>query len=176
MNTKCTPGAAQRGRRVDAADRGAGERAAHEARVQHPGQRDVVDVGAVPGEQAGVLDAVDARADVPGGAGGCGVGHAIFAAQPPSTGMIAPLTNDARSDARNARDLRDLVRLPAAVAARAFSSDAGTSTRACAPMISVWMKPGQMAVHADALARRTRRAPVLVTEITPAFAARVHAS
>ena len=38
-------------------------------------------------------------------------------------------------------------------------------------MISVWMKPGQTAFDADALWRRTRPPPVLVTEITPAFAA-----
>ncbi len=70
MNTKWTPGTRQRRRRVDPPDRRSGEGAAHEARVQHPRQRDVVDVRAPAGEQPGVLDAVDARADVPGGARG----------------------------------------------------------------------------------------------------------
>ena len=50
---------------VDAADRGAGEVAADEARVQHAWQRNVVDVGAGAGEQARVLDSVHARTHVP---------------------------------------------------------------------------------------------------------------
>ncbi len=83
--------------RIDAPDAGAGERTAHERRVQHPGQRDVVDVGAVAGEEPGVFDPGDTR---PGVAGGCG--HASLAPQPPSTGMHTPLTKDARSDERKA--------------------------------------------------------------------------
>ncbi len=44
-----------------------------------------------------------ARPDLDGtGLGDPPPGHAIFADQPPSTGMIAPETNDALSDARNA--------------------------------------------------------------------------
>ena len=48
-----------RGRRVDAHDPGPGERAPHEAGVEHPRPHDVVDEGPVAGEQALVLDPVD---------------------------------------------------------------------------------------------------------------------
>ena len=66
MNTACTPGSASAADGVDAVDAGSGERAANEAGVQHAGPRDVVDEGAVPGEQPGVLDAGDPRARVSG--------------------------------------------------------------------------------------------------------------
>ena len=52
-------GQRERRRRVDAVDPGPGERAAHEAGVQHAGPRDVVDERAMAGEQAGVLDPRD---------------------------------------------------------------------------------------------------------------------
>jgi hypothetical protein len=54
---------------VHAHDAGPGHRAAHEAGVQHPGPDHVVDEGAVPGQQAGVLDPRDAGAGVAGRAG-----------------------------------------------------------------------------------------------------------
>ena len=69
-------GQRQRRRGVDAVDRRAGERAAHEAGVQHAGPRDVVDEGAVAGEQPGVLDARDPGARVAGRDGLHGVTHA----------------------------------------------------------------------------------------------------
>ena len=50
----------ERGSGVDATDRGTRVRAAHEAGVQHPRPGDVVDEGALPGQQAGVLDPGDA--------------------------------------------------------------------------------------------------------------------
>ena len=75
MNTKWTPGSASAADGVDPPDRGAGERAADEVRVQHPRQRDVVDVRAAAGQQPGVLDASDARADVPGCARGSRLRH-----------------------------------------------------------------------------------------------------
>ena len=69
QNTACTPSSASAGRRVDAEDARPGERAAHEAGVQHPGPHDVVDEGALAGEQALVLDPVHAGPRV---ARGCG--------------------------------------------------------------------------------------------------------
>ena len=48
---------------VQLRDRGVRDRGAHEARVQHPGQRDVVDEAAAPGEQARVLVPGDRGAD-----------------------------------------------------------------------------------------------------------------
>ena len=53
--------------------RGPGERAAHEARVQHAREPDVVDEGAVAGEQAGVLDPGHPHAGVPRGTTDIGV-------------------------------------------------------------------------------------------------------
>ena len=50
---------------VDAHDPCSGERAAHETGVEHAGPHDVVDIGAVAGEQPRILDAGDARAGVP---------------------------------------------------------------------------------------------------------------
>ena len=66
MNTARTPGSARAADGVDAVDLRAGERAAHEAGVQHAGPRDVVDERAVAGEKAVVLDAGDPRACVSG--------------------------------------------------------------------------------------------------------------
>ena len=66
MNTARTPGSARAAVGVDAVDLRAGERAAHEAGVQHAGPGDVVDEGAMAGEQAVVLDARDAGARVSG--------------------------------------------------------------------------------------------------------------
>ncbi len=143
--------------------------APHEARVQHARQGDVVDVGAVAGEQARVLDPVDAGAGVPGGAARREARHASLADQPPSTGMIAPLTNDARSDTRNAATSATSIGSPARPSA-AFSSISGNFSRPDAPMISLRMKPGQMA-----FTRMPRSpystAPALVTAMTPAFVA-----
>ena len=48
---------------VDRLDAGVRARAAQHRRVQHVGQVDVVDVAALPGEQARILDALDALAD-----------------------------------------------------------------------------------------------------------------
>ena len=67
MNTARTPGAARAADGVDAADRGPRERAAHEAGVEHPGEAHVVDVGAVAGEQSGVLDPRHPHPRVPRG-------------------------------------------------------------------------------------------------------------
>ena len=53
-----------RGIRVDASDAGVGVWAAHEDGVQAAGLADVVDVGAFAAQQAWVLDALAARADV----------------------------------------------------------------------------------------------------------------
>ena len=47
-------------------DAGPGERAAHEAGVEHAGPHDVVDERAVTGEQSRVLDPCDAGARVAG--------------------------------------------------------------------------------------------------------------
>ena len=70
-------GQCQRFGRVDAADAGPRQRAAHEAGVQHAGPGDVVDEGAVAGEQPGVFYPRDARSHVSGGDGpGRGRGHA----------------------------------------------------------------------------------------------------
>ena len=55
---------------VDAHDPRPGERAAHEAGVEHARPHDVVDVGAVAGEQPRILDAGDAGAGVAGRPGG----------------------------------------------------------------------------------------------------------
>jgi len=44
-----------RGRGVDVADLGVRDGAAHETGVEHPGKVDVVDIGAVPGQQPGIL-------------------------------------------------------------------------------------------------------------------------
>ncbi len=49
---------------VDADDPRVGQRAADEADVQHAGQDDVVDVGALPGEQALILDPVHPLAGI----------------------------------------------------------------------------------------------------------------
>jgi hypothetical protein len=47
--------------------------------VEHPWQGDVVDVAAGSGEQAGILDPVDARTNL------AGANHAIWALPPPSS-------------------------------------------------------------------------------------------
>ena len=52
---------------VDVGDRGARVRAAHERGVQHAGDDDVVGVVAAPGEEPGVLLALDTGADEPSG-------------------------------------------------------------------------------------------------------------
>jgi hypothetical protein len=52
-----------RRRQVQLRDAGVRDRRAHEPRVQHPGQRDVVDEATAPGEQARVLVAGDRGAD-----------------------------------------------------------------------------------------------------------------
>ena len=75
MKTKRTPGSASAADVSMPPDRRPRERAAHEAGVQHPGQRDVVDEGAPAGEQAVVLDAVDARPGVTRSAVGGRLGH-----------------------------------------------------------------------------------------------------
>ena len=59
MNTAWTPASSSAADASIAADPGPGERAAHEAGVEHAGPHDVVDEGAAAGEQPGVLDAVD---------------------------------------------------------------------------------------------------------------------
>ena len=175
MNTKRTPGSASAADGVDAADRGAGERAAHEARVQHPRQRDVVDEGAVAGEQPRVLDP-RRRA--------CPTYRAAPASAPREAscrsrelrGPAAVDGDDRAADERRPvrreerRDLGHLLGLDRRVRSAAFSRMPGVHS-GCAPMISVWMKPGQIAVDADAVRRRTRPPPALVTAITPAFAA-----
>ena len=101
-------------------------------RVQHPGQRDVVDVGAVPGEQPGVLDAVDARPDVPGGAGRV-LRRSRELRGPAAVDRDDRTAHERRAVRREERgDLRDLVRLPAAVQRRLLE-DAGMSSRGVHP-------------------------------------------
>src|SRR5262249_41131472 len=55
-----------RRRRVEGHDATVSERAAHERRMQHSGDGHVVDEAPATGEQAGVLDAGNARADETG--------------------------------------------------------------------------------------------------------------
>ena len=55
MITACDLRVLQRGRGVDRDDPGVGERAAQDRAVEHPGQLDVVDVAALPADEAGVL-------------------------------------------------------------------------------------------------------------------------
>src|SRR5262249_41077075 len=98
-----------------------------------------------------------------------GLRHARRTDQAPSTGMIAPLTYDARSEHRNAATSATSWGWPARPSA-AFSSISGKCSAPAAPMISVRMKPGQRAVT------RTPRLPYstaadLVTAMTPALAA-----
>ena len=63
VRTAMTPGSFSRGRGVDALDAGVGVRAAHEGHVGHAVELDVVDVGALAGDQARVLAAFDGLAD-----------------------------------------------------------------------------------------------------------------
>src|SRR5262249_44797566 len=131
--------------------------AAHERRVEHAREHHVVGVGALPGQEALVLDPVDPCPRVARRTRGLDVGHrslsgrvasrrqASFAAQPPSTGTIAPGTNDARSDTRNAATSATSDGLPARPSA-AFSNISGYFSPPDAPMISVRMKPGQIAL------------------------------
>jgi hypothetical protein len=66
--TRSGPGfAAQRCRDIDRADARMRVRAAHEGRVQHAGELDVVDEERASGEQAGVLVAWDRFAEEAGG-------------------------------------------------------------------------------------------------------------
>ena len=66
---------------VQLRDRGVRDRGAHEARVQHPGQSDVVDEAAAPGEQARVLVPGDRGADPAAAAAvEAGLGGGPFAA------------------------------------------------------------------------------------------------
>jgi hypothetical protein len=53
----------RRGGDVDGLDAGVRPRAAKHRRVQHVGKVDVVDVAALPGQEAWVLDALDVLAD-----------------------------------------------------------------------------------------------------------------
>ena len=64
VKTACTPGKARAARRVDAADARVRVRAAHEGRVQHAGQLDVVDEAAAAGEQRGSSRRATRRAEV----------------------------------------------------------------------------------------------------------------
>ena len=68
--------------------------------------------------------------------------QASLADQPPSTGITAPLTNDALSDTRKAATSATSCGCPPLFNA-AFSRMPGVYS-GCAPMISVWMKPGHM--------------------------------
>ena len=67
--------ARQRRRGVDGPNLRSGEGAANETCMQHPRQRDVVDERPPARQQPGVLDAVDARADIPRGTTGSRVRH-----------------------------------------------------------------------------------------------------
>jgi len=49
--------------RVDAENSGVGMRASHDRRVQEVGKSQVVDVAALPGEEATILAAFDGKAD-----------------------------------------------------------------------------------------------------------------
>src|SRR5437870_6074434 len=88
--------------------------------------------------------------------------------QPPSTGMIAPDTNDARSEQRNAATSATSSGLPARPS-DAFSYIWGKLEPPDAPMISVSMNPGH---------RQFTRIPLrpysddadFVSDTTPAFA------
>jgi hypothetical protein len=71
---------------VDARDAGPGQRAAHEAGVEHPRPHDVVDEGAPSGQQAGVLDAVDTAAGVAGRSRDDGLVHVEGVPEPPVPG------------------------------------------------------------------------------------------
>ena len=66
MNTACTPGSASAADGVDAVDRALANGLRTKQACSMPGRDDVVDEGAVAGEQAGVLDARDAGARVAG--------------------------------------------------------------------------------------------------------------
>ena len=92
-------GQRQRRRRVDAVDAGPRQRAAHEAGVQHAGPGDVVDEGAVAGEQPGVLYPRDPRSHVSGG-DGPGRGRAMLIA-PIRRSTSARKYRSSRSDSRH---------------------------------------------------------------------------
>src|SRR5205823_5668665 len=96
------------------------------------------------------------------------VGHASLADQPPSTGMIAPLTYEARSDARKAATSATSCGRPPRPSA-AFSRIPGVCS-GWAPMISVWMKPGQRALTRMPLGPYSMAA-TLVIPTTPCLAA-----
>ena len=63
VSTATTPGIAFGRRRVDRADVGVGVRAAQDGEVGHPGQLDVVEVAALAGDEARVLDPLDGGAE-----------------------------------------------------------------------------------------------------------------
>ncbi len=67
VRTATTPGIALAARRVDRADVGVGVRAAQDRHVGHPGQLDVVEVAALAGDEAGILDPLDRGAEHVGG-------------------------------------------------------------------------------------------------------------
>src|SRR5947208_10745569 len=89
--------------------------------------------------------------------------------QPPSTGTIAPLTNDARSEQRNAATSATSSGRPARPS-DAFSSIWGKCAAPDAPMISVAMKPGQMQFTRMPLRPYSDDAD-FVRDTTPALAA-----
>src|SRR5207244_2909333 len=98
-----------------------------------------------------------------------GVRQGSRADQPPSTGMIAPLTNEARSEQRNAATSATSSGRPARLS-DAFSYISGNCAPPDAPMISVSMNPGQIALARIPLCPYSADAD-LVTEMTPALAA-----
>ena len=66
VSTRTTPGDSPRGLRLHRADDGVRVGAADEGRVQQPGKRDVVEEAPLPGQETGVLEALDVGAQVAG--------------------------------------------------------------------------------------------------------------
>ena len=72
MSTATTPGSAARGRSVDSLMRACACGRAHEAGMQHAGQRDVVEIAAAPGDELRVLDPRHRRAEIANAHGASG--------------------------------------------------------------------------------------------------------
>src|SRR6185312_15857884 len=98
-----------------------------------------------------------------------GLVHGSRADQPPSTGMIAPETNDARSEHRNAATSATSSGRPPRPS-DAFFAISGNCDPPDAPMISVSMNPGQTQFTRTPLRPYSADAD-LVSETTPALAA-----
>ena len=163
----------QRRRGVDAADASAGERAPHEAGVEHPGPHDVVDEGAVAGQQPRVLHPVHAAARVrsePRPAPSDVGRQPTLAVVPPSIEMTAPVMKLARSDARNEASSATSSGWPARLSADA-SMSCGNRAPEPGPAGQRGLdEAGAHGVGADALVPYSTAAD-LVNEMTPAFEA-----